>query len=63
MEGGIVWYGEKYGDDGLWDGLLYVFDGCGLVDFFDYVCVIGECVGCGVLMKWIVNCFDLFCCM
>jgi UPF0176 protein len=27
LEGGIVKYGEKYGDDGLWEGNLYIFDG------------------------------------
>jgi UPF0176 protein len=26
MDGGIVKYGEKYADDGLWEGSLYVFD-------------------------------------
>lgn len=26
LEGGIVRYGEKYGNNGLWDGSLYVFD-------------------------------------
>ena len=27
IDGGIVKYGEEYGDDGLWEGSLYVFDG------------------------------------
>src|SRR5690606_15217464 len=27
IDGGIVKYGEKYGDDGLWEGNLYIFDG------------------------------------
>lgn len=26
IDGGIVKYGEKYGDDGLWEGKLFVFD-------------------------------------
>ena len=26
IDGGIVRYGEKYGNDGLWEGSLYVFD-------------------------------------
>jgi UPF0176 protein len=46
LEGGIVRYGETFGDDGLWDGSLYVFDGRGSVDFSDHAAVIGECVGC-----------------
>lgn len=61
LEGGIVRYGEKYGDDGLWDGSLYVFDGRGSVDFSDHAAVIGECVGCGVATKRTANCPDLSC--
>ena len=30
LDGGIVRYGETFGDDGLWEGSLYVFDGRGL---------------------------------
>ena len=26
LDGGIATYGEAYGDDGLWEGSLYVFD-------------------------------------
>ena len=26
LDGGIARYGEEYGDDGLWEGSLYVFD-------------------------------------
>ncbi|MBU5900336.1 hypothetical protein JVW24_24765, partial [Vibrio cholerae O1] len=26
IDGGIVRYGEKYGNDGLWEGSMYVFD-------------------------------------
>ena len=36
LDGGIVRYGEEYGDDGLWEGSLYVFDGRGSVDFSDH---------------------------
>lgn len=61
LEGGIVRYGEKYGDDGLWDGSLYVFDGRGSVDFSDHAAVIGECVGCGAATKRTANCPDLSC--
>ncbi|MGN7947413.1 oxygen-dependent tRNA uridine(34) hydroxylase TrhO [Microbacterium sp. 22215] len=61
LEGGIVRYGEKYGDDGLWDGSLYVFDKRGSVDFSDRAAVIGECVGCGVSTKRTANCPDLSC--
>ena len=61
LEGGIVRYGEKYGDDGLWDGSLYVFDGRGSVDFSDHARVIGECVGCGASTNRTANCPDLSC--
>lgn len=61
LEGGIVRYGEKYGDDGLWDGSLYVFDRRGSVDFSDHARVIGECVGCGAPTKRTANCPDPSC--
>lgn len=47
IDGGIVKYGEAYGDDGLWEGNLYVFDGRMGVDFSDHTKVIGKCVHCG----------------
>lgn len=61
LEGGIVRYGEKYGDDGLWEGSLYVFDKRGSVDFSDHAAVIGECAGCGAQTKRTANCPDLSC--
>lgn len=61
LEGGIVRYGERYGDDGLWDGSLYVFDKRGSVDFSDHAAVIGECVGCGAATNRTANCPDLSC--
>lgn len=61
LEGGIVRYGEKFGDDGLWDGSLYVFDGRGSVDFSDHARVIGRCAGCGAATKRTANCPDLSC--
>ena len=61
LEGGIVRYGEQYGDEGLWEGSLYVFDKRGSVDFSDHAAVIGECVGCGVPTKRTANCPDPAC--
>ena len=46
VEGGIVKYGEAYGDDGLWEGSLRVFDDRMTVDFSDHAKVIGECTHC-----------------
>ncbi|MFM9376834.1 rhodanese-related sulfurtransferase [Gordonia sp. VNK21] len=47
LDGGIVRYGERYGDDGLWRGSLYVFDRRMSVDFSDHAAVIGRCSECG----------------
>lgn len=46
IDGGIVKYGETYGDDGLWEGSLRVFDDRMVVDFSDHTKVIGECTHC-----------------
>lgn len=48
MAGGIVRYGETFGDDGLWDGSLYIFDNRMSMDFSDHAKVIGTCDECGV---------------
>ena len=61
LDGGIVRYGEEYGDDGLWDGSLYVFDGRGSVDFSDHAAVIGECAGCRRPTKRTANCPEPSC--
>jgi UPF0176 protein len=46
IDGGIVKYGEEFGDDGLWEGSLRVFDDRMTVDFSDHAAVIGECRHC-----------------
>lgn len=46
IDGGIVKYGEAYGDDGLWEGSLRVFDDRMTVDFSDNPKVIGVCSHC-----------------
>ncbi|QMU96092.1 rhodanese-related sulfurtransferase [Microbacterium esteraromaticum] len=61
LDGGIVRYGEKYGDDGLWEGSLYVFDKRGSVDFSDHTAVIGTCAGCGAATSRTANCPDASC--
>lgn len=61
LDGGIVRYGERFGDDGLWQGSLYVFDGRGSVDFTDHAAVIGECSACGSPTNRTVNCTDASC--
>jgi UPF0176 protein len=46
IDGGIVKYGEAYGDDGLWKGSLHVFDDRMKVDFSDHTATVGRCVHC-----------------
>ncbi|HEY5806247.1 MAG TPA: rhodanese-related sulfurtransferase [Candidatus Saccharimonadales bacterium] len=46
IDGGIVKYGEKYGDEGLWEGSLYVFDGRMGTKFSGKAKDIGVCVHC-----------------
>ena len=46
LDGGIVRYGETYGDDALWEGSLYVFDKRMRIDFSDHASVIGRCTVC-----------------
>jgi UPF0176 protein len=61
LDGGIVRYGEQYGDAGLWNGSLYVFDNRMSVDFSDDAEVLGRCYACGAATKHMQNCGDLSC--
>lgn len=56
IDGGIVKYGEAYGDDGLWEGSLRVFDDRMTVDFSDNPAVIGVCSHCGGQTNNYENC-------
>jgi UPF0176 protein len=56
MDGGIVKYGEQYGDDGLWEGSLYVFDDRMGVKFSDRAKDIGTCIHCGGKTSNYENC-------
>lgn len=56
LDGGIVKYGEAYGDDGLWEGSLYVFDGRMGVKFSGQAKDIGVCVACGAKTSNYENC-------
>ncbi|QTH59963.1 rhodanese-related sulfurtransferase [Corynebacterium hindlerae] len=66
IDGGIVRYGEKYGNDGLWEGSLYVFDkrmhtefGMGTED--PGFVQLGHCVHCGAPTNKFENCGNLEC--
>lgn len=61
MDGGIVKYGEKYGDEGLWEGALYIFDDRMSHRFSDKSKDIGECVHCGGKTSRYANCSNLAC--
>jgi UPF0176 protein len=61
LDGGIVKYGEKYGDSGLWNGSLYVFDKRMHVDFSADAEVVGRCVECATPTANVANCQDLSC--
>lgn len=56
IDGGIVKYGEAFGDDGLWEGSLRVFDDRMTVDFSDHAAVIGVCSHCGGQTNNYENC-------
>lgn len=56
IDGGIVKYGESYGDDGLWEGSLRVFDDRMSVNFSDHTKVIGECMHCDAKTSNYENC-------
>jgi UPF0176 protein len=61
LEGGIATYGERYGDGGLWDGSLYVFDNRKSIEFTDHPAVIGHCYRCGAPTSRIENCGEPAC--
>lgn len=61
IDGGIVKYGEKYGDDGLWEGSLYVFDGRMGTKFSDQAADIGACSHCAGHTSNYENCADKSC--
>ena len=61
IEGGIHKYGETYGDEGLWDGSLYVFDGRMGHKFSDKAIDIGECTHCQTKTSNYVNCDNKAC--
>ena len=61
IKGGIVRYGEKFGDKGLWEGSLYVFDDRMKMDFSPEVKTIGECEACGGKTSNFRDCASLAC--
>lgn len=56
IDGGIVKYGEEYGDDGLWEGALYVFDDRVTTKFTDKAVDIASCTYCSEPTSCYQNC-------
>ena len=61
IDGGIVKYGETYGDDGLWEGSLYVFDDRLTTKFSDSAQDIGQCAHCSAKTSNYENCANKTC--
>ncbi|WP_120006790.1 rhodanese-related sulfurtransferase [Nesterenkonia muleiensis] len=61
IDGGIVRYGETYGDSGYWEGELYVFDARMNTRFSDQAKTLGQCVNCSAATSRFYNCFDRGC--
>ncbi len=61
MDGGIVKYGEKFADDGYWEGSLYIFDGRMEQRFSDKSKDIGKCVHCRSKTSRYINCAEVSC--
>lgn len=61
LDGGIATYGEAYGDDGLWEGSLYVFDDRITMDFSDHTALVGACDLCETPSNHVADCGDVSC--
>lgn len=56
IDGGIVRYGEKFGDSGLWEGSLYVFDKRMHMEFSSDAATVGQCAVCEASTNEFYNC-------
>jgi len=61
IDGGIVRYGNKFGNDGLWEGSLYTFDNRLSIDFAANPALIGECDYCKAPTRQFYNCTTASC--
>ena len=61
IDGGIVKYGNAFGDDGLWEGSLYIFDSRMKMEFSDHSKVIGKCEKCEAPTSQFRNCNTASC--
>lgn len=56
LDGGIVKYGEAYGDQGYWEGKCYVFDARKGIAFSQESADIANCANCGAKTSRQENC-------
>jgi len=61
IDGGIVKYGEKYKDKGLWEGKLFVFDKRMDIKFSDQAKDIARCTNCNSKTSNYENCLNKSC--
>lgn len=61
IKGGIVRYGETFGDKGLWEGSLYIFDKRMNQEFSDETKTIGTCEKCTAPTSQFYNCLNKSC--
>lgn len=61
LDGGIAKYLETYGDHGLWEGALYVFDDRIRTRSSKNTKLIGRCVHCRTATDNYVNCANISC--
>ena len=61
IDGGIVRYGETFGNKGLWEGSLYVFDGRSTVTFGKSATILGRCAHCCAPTDQFTNCANQSC--
>lgn len=61
VDGGVVTYGEKFGDQGLWEGKCFVFDSRMNLAFSDHSKDIGNCSHCDHITSNYVNCANKAC--
>lgn len=61
IDGGIVRYGEQFGDSGLWEGSLYVFDRRMHMEFTPDAKQLGHCHHCQAPTNLFHNCVNPQC--
>jgi UPF0176 protein len=61
IKGGIVRYGNKYGDKSHWEGSLFTFDDRLTIDFSSDANLIGTCARCEAKTKSFRNCLNANC--